>query len=228
MKRARKRQTDTKNEYLFRKKRKIGVSFEEAVDKFNEAIKDSCSYVCSCCNQIWFKQSVKLLSSVSKSIDSSLFTQCVKGYRSVGNQEWICTTCSNNLRQGKIPRLSVVNGMSFPEQLPELKLNSLEERLISLRIPFMQIRSLSSGGQFSLKGSVVNVPTEIEPTIRALPRMQNESETIPIKLKRMKELKSSVLTENVRPGFVLNALKTLVNTSQFYKDTKISIDETGP
>ena len=225
MKRARKRQTDSNNEYLLRKKRKIGVSFEEAVDKFNEAIRDSCSYVCSSCNQIWFKQSVKLLSSVSKSIDSSLMTQCITGHRSVGNQEWICNTCSNNLRQGKIPRLSVVNGMSFPEQLPELKLNSLEERLISLRIPFMQIRSLNSGGQFSLKGSVVNVPTEIEPTIRALPRLQNDSETIPIKLKRMKEFKSSVVTENVRPVFVLNALKSLASTSQFYKDAKISIDE---
>ena len=225
MKNARKRKCFNNNENLLRKKRKMGSSFEAAVDKFNEAIRDSCAYVCSSCNQTWFKQSVKLLSSVSKNIDPSLLTQCVTGFHSVGDEEWICNTCTTNLRQGKIPRLSVINGMTFPDKLPELKLNSLEERLISLRIPFMQIRTLNSGGQFSLKGSVVNVPTEIEPTIRALPRLQNESETVPIKLKRMKELKSSVVTENVRPAFVLNALKTLTATSEFYKEANISIDE---
>ena len=225
MKRTRKRPADSINEYLARKKRKFGFSFGEAVDKFNEAIRDSCSYVCSICTQTWFKHSVRILSSVSKNLDPSLLKQCVTGYKSLGNEEWICNTCINSLRQGNVPRLSVTNGMKFPDQIPELKLNSLEERLISLRIPFMQIRSLNSGGQFSLKGSVVNVPTEIEPTIRALPRLQNETETIPIKLKRMKELKSAVVTENVRPVFVLNALKTLVNTSDFYKEANISIDE---
>ena len=58
----------------------------------------------------------------------------------------------------------------------------MNERLISLRIPFMQIRALNSRGQFSLKGSEVNVPAKIEPTIRTLPRLQHESETIPVKL----------------------------------------------
>ena len=225
MKIIRKRHTYNNKEYILKKKRKTGVSFEEAVDRFEEAIKDSCSYICSSCNQTWFKHSVRLVSSVSKNIESSLLKQCVTGYLSIENEEWICNTYIHNLRQGNIPRLSVVNGMKFPHQIPELKLNSLEERLISLRIPFMQIRALNSGGQFSLKGSVVNVPTEIEPTIRALPRFQNESETIPIKLKRMKELKGSVVTENVRPAFVLNALKTLRNTSDFYKEANISIDE---
>ena len=52
--------------------------------------------------------------------------------------------------------------MTFPVKPPELNLSNLEERLISLRIPFMQIRALNSGGQFSLKGPVVNVPAEIE------------------------------------------------------------------
>ena len=79
--------------------------------------------------------------------------------------------------------------MKFPEKPPELNLSNLEERLISLRIPFMQIRALARGAQFSLKGSVVNVPADVEPTIRALPRLPNQSETIPVKLKRRKNLK---------------------------------------
>ena len=76
-----------------------------------------------------------------------------------------------------------------------------------------------------MKGSVVNVPTDVEPTIRALPRLQNESETIPVKLKRMKELKHAVETENVRPVAVMTALQTLVNTSELYKEANISIDD---
>ena len=50
----------------------------------------------------------------------------------------------------------------FLKKTPEL---NLEERLISLRIPFMQIRALNTEGQFSLKGPVVNVSSDIEPTI---------------------------------------------------------------
>ena len=66
--------------------------------------------------------------------------------------------------------------MKFPDKPTELNLSNLEERLISLRIPFMQVRALARGGQFSLKGSVVNVPADVEPTIRALPRLRNQSE----------------------------------------------------
>ena len=149
---------------------------------------------------------------------------CTTGYISVANREWICNTCLFNIKQGKIPKLFVINGMTFPKKPPELNLSNLEERLISLRIPFMHIRALSSGGQFSVKGSVVNVPADIEPTIRALPRLQNESETIPEKLKRIKEFKHAVATENVRPVAVMTALRTLMKTSKLYQDANISVD----
>ena len=89
----------------------------------------------------------------------------------------------------------------------------------------MQIRALNSGGQFSLKGSVVNVPAEIEQTIHALPRLRKKLETIPVKLKRMKEFKHAVTTENIRPLAVMAALRTLSNASQLYNEAYISIDD---
>ena len=52
-----------------------------------------------------------------------------------------------------MPRLSVANGMKWLIKLPELNLHQFEERLIALRIPFMQIRELPRGGQYSLKGT---------------------------------------------------------------------------
>ena len=70
----------------------------------------------------------------------------------------------------------------------------------------------------------MNVPTDIEPTIRALPRLQKESEKIPVKLKRMKEQTHAVVTENVRPVAVMTALRTLMNTSDLFKEANLSID----
>ena len=214
-------------EHLLRKKRKLGFSFSGSITKFTEAVCQSVSYVCSCCHQVWFKQSVREVSSVNKmsAINKSLLNKCVTGYLSVHNCEWICSTCIYNIKRDKVPKLAVINGMKFPDRPPELNLNNLEERLISLRIPFMQIRALNSGGQLSLKGSVVNVPAEIEPTIRALPRLQNKSETIPVKLKRKKKFKHAVVTENIRPVAVMTALQTLMNSSDLYKQANIAIDE---
>jgi hypothetical protein len=40
----------------------------------------------------------------------------------------------------------------------------------------MQIRELPSGGQFSVKGNVVNVPVDIQPTIQSLPRKIDETD----------------------------------------------------
>ena len=64
-----------------------------------------------------------------------------------------------------------------------LNLIPLEERLISPRIPFMQIRELPRGGQLSVHGNVVNLPADANSTVGTLPRSINESQTIPIKLK---------------------------------------------
>ena len=176
---------------------KIGFSLSDTITKFEEAVLQSVSYVCSCCHQVWFKHSVREVSAVGNmsTINTSLLKKCVTGYLSVSNCEWIFSTCIYSIRLNKVPKLAVMNGNKFPDKPYELNLNNLEERLISLRIPFMQIRALNNGGQLSLKGSVVNVPAEIEPTIRALPRLQHKSETIPVKLKRMKELKNAVVTE---------------------------------
>ena len=49
------------------------------------------------------------------------------------------------IRDGKVPKLSVANGMKWPDKPPVLDLHQLEERLIALRIPFMQIRVTTWG-----------------------------------------------------------------------------------
>ena len=73
--------------------------------------------------------------------------------------------------------------MTFPNKPDLLNLTPLEERLISPRIPFMQIHELPRGGQLSIHGNIVNVPSDVNSTVHCLPRPINESQTIPIKLK---------------------------------------------
>ena len=66
--------------------------------------------------------------------------------------------------------------MSFPNKPSVLDLTPLEERLISPRIPFMQIRELPRGGQLSIHGNVVNVPSDVNSTVHTLPRLVSESD----------------------------------------------------
>jgi hypothetical protein len=107
--------------------------------------------------------------------------------------------------------------MTFPEKPDALKnLTPLEERLISPRIPFMQVRELPSGGQLSIHGNVVNVPSDVNSTVSILPRPINESETIPIKLKRRLSYKHHYQFQNVRPSKVLKAAQYLVHTSDVF------------
>ena len=112
---------------------------------------------------------------------------------SVKNKEWIYHTCLSALRDSKIPKLSVTNGMKWPIKPPELNLHQLEERLIALRIPFMQIRELPRGGQYSLKGNVINVPVDIQPTINCLPRPMDDNFTVAIQLKKNFPIKQLTL-----------------------------------
>ena len=106
-----------------------------------------------------------------------------------------------------------------------LNLIPLEERLISPRIPFMQIRELPRGGQLSVHGNVVNVPADANSTVSTLPRSINESQTIPIKLKRRLSYKHYCQFQNIRPRKVLEAAEYLVKTSELFKNEHIEVQE---
>jgi hypothetical protein len=143
---------------------------------------------------------------------------------SVDNKQWLCNTCVDSLKAGKKAKLAVANGMNFPEKTPELILHQLEERLIALRIYFMQIRQLPRGSQLSLKGYVVNVPTDVQTTVNCLPRTVDQTATIPINLKRKLSYTRAVTIQNVRPVAMLAALHYLMNHSKLFQDANITLN----
>ena len=89
----------------------------------------------------------------------------------------------------------------------------------------MQIRELPRGGQYYVKGNVVNVPVDIKPTINSLPRRLDENITVPVKLKKRFSFERVDYHENVRPTKILIALHWLINNSEFYQNTIIKVDE---
>ena len=204
------------------------ISDRKGSKDINECIKDfHCSiaigpiFVCTCCHQTWFRKSVFMIKNINISAkDIRLY--CTK-LLSVNKEEWVCHTCLSTIRDGKVPKLSVANGMKWPEKPKELHLHQLEERLIALRIPFMQIRELPRGGQYSLKGNVINVPVDIQPTVSCLPRPMDENFTVAIKLKKKLSYKKVDFKENVRPLKVLTALQWLLNNSDLYKQAGINV-----
>ena len=213
----------TSNDHLLQtaKNESIVISL---INLFHKNIKCGPEYICTCCDQLWYKSSaVKCNANTYKACSQDLVESCVTGIKSVENTEWICRTCDSNLRKGKLPSLSKANKMGFPKKPDLLDLTPLEERLISPRIPFMQIRELPRGGQLSIHGNIVNVPSDVNSTVHCLPRPINESQTIPIKLKRRLSYKHHYQFQNVRPKKVLDAAQYLVNTSDLFKREGIEV-----
>ena len=89
----------------------------------------------------------------------------------------------------------------------------------------MQIRELPRGGQYSLKGNVINVPVDIQPTVNCLPRPMDENFTVAVQLKKKLSYKKEDFKENVRPLRVLTALHWLVNNSELYKKSGKVVDD---
>lgn len=150
--------------YIERYDCNVEACIKQFIDKQNIAAGPV--FVCTCCHQTWFKHSVTKVNTVLLTVDQ-IQKYCTK-FISVNNCEWICNTCLLALKKGNTPSCAVANYNAFPIRPKELELHQLEERLISLRIPFMQIRELPRGGQLAIKGNVVSVPVDIQPVVQSL------------------------------------------------------------
>lgn len=81
------------------------------------------------------------------------------------------------------------------------------------------------GRQLKIHGNIVNVPADVTHTVSILPRLQNQTATIKVNLKRMLKYKSSALSLNVRPYKVLQAANWLITHSSLYRDEGIVLND---
>ena len=123
-----------------------------------------------------------------------------------------------------MPAQAVANGLELspiPNQL--FNLTDLERKLISLQIPFMKIMSLFRyGSHYKVDGPPVNVPTTLEKICKLLPRIPDEAQVYPMKLKRKLKYKGNYMYNTMRKDVVMNALVWLKHNNEHYRDIEIN------
>lgn len=122
-------------------------NFEKANREFNNRfINNEFGFPCSVCDRLWFKDDLKLLT------EAGMGVLLETGHFSSVERFSVCQTCRKSLKRNLVPNLSTSNGFFYPNYplgLPPL--GPIEERLISPRLPFMQIRRLRfAAGTFPL------------------------------------------------------------------------------
>ena len=120
-------------------------------------------HACDICDRLWFKKDLKIFVNNDTTPNIEFIRTMLRNVNVA--EVKICSTCLTTIKKNRVPPLSVYNGFKyppFPENLKNFPLDLVTERLISPRIPFMQIRRLRHvHGQFGIYGQVINVPIEV-------------------------------------------------------------------
>ena len=89
----------------------------------------------------------------------------------------------SSFEEGHWPKLSVANGMGFPDIPDTLKLYGIEERVVSPRLLFFQMCSHFLGRCTHVIGHVVNLAVDVAPTVKMLPGTLCDTQTITVRYK---------------------------------------------
>ena len=208
-----------------RKQQNKPDSLGQLVINFHSAVEQGPTYVCTSCEQLFYKQSVQTVTKALREL--AVANKCLQAILSEGQKEWLCNTCKNYMKKKLIPPCSIANNMAFPYLPPIHKeLHTLELRLVAIRIPFMKIYQAPRGKQLKIAGNVVNVPSNMVQTVTSLPRLPDQDGTIKVNLKRKLSHVCSVQSQNIRPNKVRNAAQYLVENSNLYKKENVVFDST--
>ena len=89
-----------------------GEPLQNLIAKFHDVASQGPLYICTCCDQLWYKHSVIPATALKKnnpSVQKKLLNKT-----SVNNIEWLCKTYNKHLKNNKVPPCAAINGMKFP------------------------------------------------------------------------------------------------------------------
>ena len=84
------------------------------ISKFHEIVSQGPLYICSCCDQLWYKHSVSSANTLKKSNPAAGEKYLINKV-SVKHKELLCRTCYKYLIKNKVPPTAILNGMQFPK-----------------------------------------------------------------------------------------------------------------
>ena len=232
---ARKRARESEHETVRRKtKNKCSMANARSkvrpvvtvIEEFQAKVKVGPEYVCTSCHRMMYKHSVVIFkptkyTQASPELLGKIDKHCYVIY---DDNQWICKTCDSSLSRNVLPLQAKANCLVLDTVPPELELNPLELRLISLRIPLMKMLALPSGKQRAIKGPAVNVPSKIDRVCKLLPRLPSQCELVPLKLKRKLSYRGHYLYDYVSPEKLTSALRWLKANNPLYAIVKITDD----
>ncbi|XP_042610591.1 uncharacterized protein LOC122144028 [Cyprinus carpio] len=235
-----KKYNKTKKEHLKQKQQ----LFDVVKNNFAQKVNSDLDFVCCVCHRLLFRQQVLCCQRDHYNQNSStalLAQKCItdvflhkcnnecvlpcKLMKSNKGQLWICFTCHSKLKRGEMPAESAINNLELqpiPEEL--CSLNSLEQHLIALHIPFMKMLALPKGGQNGVHGPVTCCPANLKHTTNVLPRTNTDNSLVCIKLKRKLTYKGHYKYQYVDANNIKLALCYLKKHNKYYSDVMFNED----
>ncbi|XP_061191743.1 uncharacterized protein LOC133199982 [Saccostrea echinata] len=209
---------------------------EKVLELFKENALKGIDFVCCCCHRLLFANQVQKCDHqlycnnersrhvadmcIQEKYLHNCTASCPEGC--TRSELWICYTCHRKMLSGNIPAEAAVNEM-YLEDIPEelANLNSLEQHLIALHIPFMKVMALPQGGQRNIHGPVVCVPSDLKKAT-SLPLKHGDDLLLRVKLKRKLSYKGYFEYQFVNPSHIFTALSYLKKSNQWYESIEIN------
>ena len=128
---------------------RFSKSATERLQDFRSFIENGCIFICVCCNRRCFDTNIveyneQFIASIEDYPD--LLKRCVQSIsesNSVQGKQYICHTCKNYLKRGKMPPMSTKNGLDIVDLKDsngnKIEVSELEATLIAKNILFMKI-----------------------------------------------------------------------------------------
>ena len=102
-------------------------TIEQASEAFLRATKEEPHYICICCYRLMYRKTVIEFKSTKYNKAPEDLTTAPASF---GTKQWICRTCYDALKQGKLPALAKASNLQIEDVSPDLSnLNPLEVRL---------------------------------------------------------------------------------------------------
>ena len=144
----------------------------------------------------------------------------------LGDDHILCHNCLRHIRNGKVPKIHVSNGLWLDKVPEELKLKDLEQQLIARSLLFMKVKKLPTTRMKAMVDKVISVPIEqddVSKTISELPRHPDDAKIVAVQLKRKLEMRNTHLEEFVRPSKCVKAVEKLKELKNpFYQNVQVN------